>query len=175
MLIDKLKQDGYYTIVLDQLIHQYYQKGKEGYQFVLDNFGSEYVDENQVIRQKLGQLVFGNPEKLKLLSNFAEKIVKNHLNNLNYNGLVVVEGAAIYNAQEKYLNLFDYFILVKRDNKLIQDSIMQKFAYLKDFDLKKWNPIKENTNFKADICIENNGDINDAYKELKKFLEKISG
>ncbi|QMT98727.1 dephospho-CoA kinase [Mycoplasma tullyi] len=175
MLINLLKQDGYYTINLDELIHQYYQKGQSGYDFVVDNFGLEYVDENQVNRKKLGQLVFANPDKLKLLSDFAGKIAKNHLKNLDYHGLVIVEGAAIYNNQERYQDIFDYFVLVERDEKLIQESIAQKFAYLKDFDFKKWNPIKENKEFEADFCIQNNGDIRIAYQELLKFLKKISG
>ncbi|WP_391517083.1 dephospho-CoA kinase [Mycoplasmoides gallisepticum] len=175
MLINRLKQDGYYTINLDELIHQYYQKNQSGYDFVVENFGVEYVDENQVNRKKLGQLVFANPDKLKLLSDFAGKIAKNHLKNLDYHGLVVVEGAAIYNNQQRYLDIFDYFVLVERDEKLIQASILQKFAYLKDFNLKKWNPIKENKEFKANLVIQNSSEIETAYQELLKFLKKISG
>lgn len=65
------------------------------------------------------------------------------LKNLDYHGLVVVEGAAIYNNQQRYLDIFDYFVLVERDEKLIQASILQKFAYLKDFDLKNGIQLKK--------------------------------
>ncbi|MDC4182613.1 dephospho-CoA kinase [Mycoplasma bradburyae] len=174
MLIDLLNKDGYQTIKLDNLIHEYYEKGKSGYQFVLDNFGSDYIDNEKVNRKKLGDLVFNNPNKLKLLNDFAEKIVKYHLKNIDNQGIIIVEGAAIYNNQERYLDIFDYFVLIQRDQNLIEDSIRAKFAYLKDFNLKKWNPIKENENFKFDICIQNNSDIMNAYNELKNFLKKIN-
>lgn len=58
MLINRLKQDGYYTINLDELIHQHYQKNQSGYDFVVENFGVEYVDENQVNRKKVRAITF---------------------------------------------------------------------------------------------------------------------
>ncbi|QZX49344.1 dephospho-CoA kinase [Mycoplasma sp. E35C] len=173
MLIDLLKQDGYHTIKLDNLIHEYYQKDRKGYEFILENFGKEYVNEVEVDRKRLGQLVFNNPDKLKLLNEFAEKTVKYELNNLSINGIIVVEGAVIYTAQKNYLDVFDYFVLIERNEELIKESIAQKFAYLKDFDLKKWNPIKDNPDFIADFVVKNNDKITNAYNQLLKFLTKI--
>lgn len=80
-----LKNNGAYIIDADKIGHQIIQKGQKAYFDLIDAFGVEILDKDkQIDRKKLGQIVFNNKEKLKILNNITHKhIIKNIKYNLN--------------------------------------------------------------------------------------------
>lgn len=80
-----LKNNGAYIIDADKIGHQIIQKGEKAYFDLIDAFGIEILDKDkQINRKKLGQIVFNNKEKLKILNNITHKhIIKTIKYNLN--------------------------------------------------------------------------------------------
>lgn len=80
-----LKNNGAYIIDADKIGHQIIQKGEKAYFDLIAAFGIEILDKDkQINRKKLGQIVFNNKEKLKILNNITHKhIIKTIKYNLN--------------------------------------------------------------------------------------------
>lgn len=72
-----LEHLGAYGIDADALSHRAMLKGAPGYQPVIDTFGKWLLSpEEQVDREKLGGLVFGNPEALAALEGIIHPLVQ---------------------------------------------------------------------------------------------------
>jgi len=72
-----LEHLGAYTIDADALSHRVVSKGAPGYKPVLETFGRWLLDkEEQIDRDKLGRLVFADPEALKQLEAIVHPYVR---------------------------------------------------------------------------------------------------
>ncbi len=72
-----LEHLGAYTIDADALSHRVISKGAPGYQPVLETFGKWLLDKDgQIDRDKLGRLVFADPEALKQLEAIVHPYVR---------------------------------------------------------------------------------------------------
>ena len=64
-----LKQNGAYIIDADEIAHGIIAKGKPAYEEITNYFGGAILDENRnILRKKLGSIVFTNNEKLNFLN-----------------------------------------------------------------------------------------------------------
>ncbi|WP_250278237.1 dephospho-CoA kinase [[Clostridium] colinum] len=72
-----------YIIDADKIAHSVIEKGKEAYFEIIDYFGNSILDEdNQIIRKKLGEIVFSEKEKLKYLNNITHKYIIKEITNI---------------------------------------------------------------------------------------------
>lgn len=72
-----LEHLGAYTIDADALTHRAYAQGAPGYQQVLDKFGKWLLNrEGEIDRQKLGNLVFSDPEAMRQLEDIVHPLVR---------------------------------------------------------------------------------------------------
>lgn len=61
----------------DAIVHQLYFPGQAGHQKIVDAFGKKALNEDQTVnRTLLGQLVFNDSEKLKLLNSLIHPLVR---------------------------------------------------------------------------------------------------
>lgn len=66
---ERLRNFGAFVIDCDKLAHELYEPGKECYKKIIDFFGAEIIGEDKKInRRKLGEIVFGDSEKLEKLN-----------------------------------------------------------------------------------------------------------
>lgn len=73
---DFLEAQGYPVIDADTLGHRVLEQGHVGYQKVLDVFGTSILNEDQSIsRQKLGRIVFSNPESRLRLNQVVHPLI----------------------------------------------------------------------------------------------------
>ncbi|HET9906802.1 MAG TPA: dephospho-CoA kinase, partial [Anaerolineales bacterium] len=71
-----LEHLGAYTIDADGLAHRVIAKGAPGYQPVLDRFGTWLLEsDGQINRNKLGRVVFADPEALAQLESIVHPYV----------------------------------------------------------------------------------------------------
>ncbi len=71
-----LAEKGASIIDADRIAHEIYEPGKEGYDRIVDHFGTGVLDEQgRVDRQKLGALVFDDREKLEELNRIIHPLV----------------------------------------------------------------------------------------------------
>lgn len=72
-----LEHLGAYTLDADALAHRAYSKGAPGYQQVIDRFGKWLVGrDGEIDRRKLGNLVFSDPEAMRLLEEIVHPLVR---------------------------------------------------------------------------------------------------
>lgn len=71
-----LKARGFYVISGDEITHDLYKKGNAGYQKILETFGDQFVNTNEVSRPKLRALVLKNHQKLWILNTLMHPIIR---------------------------------------------------------------------------------------------------
>jgi len=137
-------------------------------------FGSTIFENNVLNREKLSEIVFNNPEKLKQLNAIIHPAVKNHFGNwiLNHkNSPFIIYEAAILFESGSYKNC-DLIITVTAPIELRIQRVIQRDKTTREKVLKRinmqWND--EQRISKSDFVIENvNPDI--AKSEVDKILK----
>ena len=91
---------GYKIVDLDKITHEIYKTDKECVNEVKQAFGDEIIDENgDIIRKKLGEIVFCDKEKLNILNEIVHKyILKKALEEIKLNNNVVVDAPLLFEA-----------------------------------------------------------------------------
>lgn len=158
---------------LDEYVHFLYLKDQIGYKIIKKKFGNQYVNNNHVDREKLGNLVFTNPSMLAKLNNALKPIIREHLTNLSKiheNDLVLVETAFSQYIIENYYDLFDRKILVTSQRKQKQLTNQIRFGYLSTYEL---NILNKNSSNNFDLTIENNQTVEVAAICLQTYLNSL--
>jgi dephospho-CoA kinase len=76
-VLRRLRDLGAYTIDADRKIHEILRKGGPAYRPVVSEFGPGILAEDgEIDRRALGQVVFSDPEKLRLLEEIEHPIVR---------------------------------------------------------------------------------------------------
>jgi len=171
-LLNKFKSLGFKTFEMDKYIHEIYKKNKIGYQLIKKNFGDSYVNEIEVDRKKLGQLVFNDNKKLNKLNSLTIPLIRQKILELkNINEHIFVE-LGIYLKYEKLFNdLFDHIILIKGKSEIETKKLQNLSWFNKKSDIFSPLEVHEEKGF---IVLENNKDKKHI-KNLAKKTIKILG
>ena len=166
--LEYIKRKGYNTFEVDKYIHSLYKNGEKGYDIIKDTFGPEYVNDFEVNRQKLGQLVFNNKDNLNKLNNLMLPIIKQKLRELKHEDkLIFVEMAIFLNYIQYFAESFDDVVIIKGKEEIQNQKLNQLkwFKHSKDVI----NPI--NNEEKPDyIIVDNLTTIADLEKKIDKLL-----
>ena len=160
---------GFKTFEMDEYIHNIYKKDEIGYQLIKKTFGDLYVNDIEVNRKKLGQLVFNNKEMLDKLNSLTIPIIQQKIIELKkLNDDIFVELGIFLNHKTEFENLFDYVILVKGKSELE----LKKLEDLSWFNKKSkiFSPLKSAEENKY-IVLENNKDKTYIKTLVKNTLE----
>ena len=165
-LLNKFKSLGFKTFEMDKYIHEIYKKNKIGYQLIKKNFGDSYVNEIEVDRKKLGQLVFNDNKKLNKLNSLTIPLIRQKILELkNINEHIFVE-LGIYLKYEKLFNdLFDHIILIKGKSEIETKKLQNLSWFNKKSDIFSPLEVHEEKGF---IVLENNKDK----KHIKNLANK---
>lgn len=173
-ILNELVKKGYHVEFLDSIIHKYYLFNNEGYKIIKKHFGANFINQNEVDRKRLGNLVFNNPNELEKLNNLIEplviKIILKIKKQATKNKIIIVEAAALLNNYDRYASFFDKIVLIKAPKKLIEANLKIKFSHLgNNFQ----NPVKFFKGLNFDFIINNNGSIQKACKSLENYLNLV--
>jgi len=171
---------GYCVIDADKIGHDILLSGKPAYTEITGLFGKEILLQNgEIDRKKLGNIVFSNAEKLKLLNKIThEKIAKAIDDKIKKckNKNIVLEGAVLF---ESGMNgMCDYVIAViapkdERINRVMQRDLTDERSVLLRMSRQKDD---EYYTKRANLIITNNGDLSRLYNEgIKVFSEVANG
>ena len=84
------KKIGYKTLEMDKYIHSIYKANKIGYQKIKNKFGAKYVNDKEVDRKQLGQLVFKNKKELDRLNAITLPLIKDKILSLQNQKEIVI-------------------------------------------------------------------------------------
>jgi len=174
------KEAGVVVIDADLIVHELLKNNKTVLSEIKRIFGEAVFVQKQIDRKKLGQVVFGDVKKLKLLTAIlhpiALKEVLSQINQVKNNTnvrMVVVDAPLLIEA--KWHLWVDYLIVVKSSRelqfkRLWQQRKMSKAEILRR--LKVQLPIRQKINM-ADIVIDNRSTLSDTQKQTRMIIQRL--
>ena len=176
-----LKKRGCCIIDADEIARQLTSPGGEALDPIREKFGdSVFYDDGTLDRKKLGNIVFKDEEKLKILEEITTKIVirkitdKIHqMKESGYEGIVILDAPLLFEfgmeglADENWLVICDRERRIKRlenrdglSRREITDRMENQLSAEKKMDM-------------ADQSIDNSGSIDDLYCKIDQLIERI--
>lgn len=177
-VISIIKRQGFKVIDCDLINHNLQKINMPIYNAIKEAFGSSYfLDNGELDRKKLGELIFHNEnEKLKLNS-ISHPIIKEEvLKEINKaDGIVFVDVPLLY--ESKFNSLCDKVICVYLNRKTQIERLMERdhidYSYAKSkiasqMDLDQKRDL-------ADYVIDSKGSFQETERQVLKILEMIKG
>ncbi|MFO7944746.1 MAG: dephospho-CoA kinase [Anaerolineales bacterium] len=173
-----LEHLGAYGIDADVLSHRAISEGAPGYQDVIDTFGKWVLGENgEIDRQKLGRLVFADPEAMVKLEEIVHPLVRKALHILvdrSEQRVVVIEAIKLL---ETDLHTLCDQIWVTRAAPAIQlKRLVEKREISKEEAQRRIEsqpPTSEKVK-KADVIIENDASFEKTWNQVLDAWEDIT-
>lgn len=178
-LMNELKPISY--ISADRIGHDILLKGHPAYAPIIKAFGKTILDEQgEIVRKKLGALVFGDEEKVKCLNGITHPLITEEikkqieLSKKNKPGQHIILEAALL-LESGLVDLTDQVIAVYADPKLRLERVIKREglapeAIEKRFKAQKeWEELKE----AADYVIDNSISLDYTKSQIEALLKEI--
>lgn len=142
-----------------------------------EKFGDEIIENNEISREKLGKLVFGNEDNLKILNSIIHPKIKKLILKLQDEHkdeqFVFLDIALLYEA--KFVDLVERVIVVYVNEKVQIERLMSRNSLSKEEALSriKSQMSSEEKAALSDYSIDNSDTIENTYQQIDEILEKI--
>ena len=173
---------GFYTIDSDVISRKVMEKGESAYIKIVEYFGFDILDENEnIIRKKLGSIVFTNKEKLKVLEEIVHPAIFDYEKKLRSqiygkdNKAVIITHAAKMIESGSFSN-YDALIVVTAEKNIQLERLIKRdnITYEQAQNILN-NQLSNEERLKfADFIIDNSSDIVNLYKEVKRIYNLIN-
>lgn len=174
-----LFQQGYTVIDADKLGHRVLDPSEPSYQEIVEAFGSSILNDDATInRQKLGGVVFGDPEKLKALNAISHpRITAMVIEQVqaqvdtSKEGIVFLEAALIL--ESKTLPKSQQIWLITTSPEQAVTRLVERNGFTEKEALSRVNAQPSNANRipKADIVIENTSTLEALFEKIDVLLK----
>jgi len=173
------KNKGFFILDYDKLTYEVYQKGEPCLDELTHHFGNDILDKSgNLIRKKLGNIVFSDNEKLNLLNSVVMKhILKKSeiIINENKNKNIILDAPLLFEAGLE--KICDKIIAVIADPETQITRIMERDGI--GYDIAKGRLDSQHTNEffekNCDYCILNNGSEQELIATVQKISEELYG
>lgn len=182
VLYDLSENHGAYIVEADKLAHTLMEPGQSIYNEIVENFGREILKEKapyEIDRQKLGDIVFSDKDKLKLLDSISHPAVKKNIlwqiETKKAEGvkLFVIEAALLI--QDGYKEICDeiWYVWVSKEERI--KRLAKQRGYTKSKCISMFNSQEDDDYYKkyADFTINNQLDYENSSKQLNARLNKL--
>lgn len=173
---------GFYTIDSDVISRKVMEKGETAYLKIIEYFGNDILDDNgEIIRKKLGSIVFSNREKLKVLEEIVHPAIFDYEKKLRSqiygkdNKAVIITHAAKMIESGSFSN-YDALIVVTADKNIQLERLIKRdnITYEQAQNILN-NQLSNEERLKyAKFIIDNSSDIVNLYKEVKRVYNLIN-
>lgn len=179
---DIFNQLGFYTIDSDISSRKVMEKGEAAYEKIVSFFGSDILDENDnILRKKLGDIVFSDKAKLKTLENIVhpaiyeyERKERSKIYGKDDKAVVITHAALIIESGS--IDKYDALIVISCPDKLQVERVMQRdnFSEEKARNIVAHQMSNEERLKYADFIIDNSSTLDDLYNEVKRVHNLIT-
>lgn len=173
----KLKELGSYIIDADE-ISRGVSKSREVLKELEKNFGSEIIDQGHLDRQKLREIIFENDKKRELLNNIMHPIIVKkiieEIENNRKEKLIILDIPLLYETGLEYL--CDKVLVVCTDEDIQIERIKARDGVEEELAKKiigAQMPLRVKRE-KAELHIENNGDLEKLLKKVELIYSEIT-
>src|SRR5512146_573163 len=173
-----LEHLGAYTIDADALAHRVITKGAPGYKPVLETFGKWLLDKDeQIDRNKLGRLVFADPEALRQLEAIVHPYVRQAIDILTKRAsqkVVVIE--AIKLLEGGLSELCDAIWVSDAPPEVQVERLMRKRGMSQEDAQQRVRAqaAQQDKLKRADVIVRNNGSYEDLWKQVSEIWKVLS-
>lgn len=173
---DYLKEKGYTIIDADKLGHVALTS-EDVKRRLSETFGANILVNNEINREVLGKLVFGNDNNLKKLNNIIHPKIKELILKLQEEhkneDLVFLDIALLYEAN--FVDLVEKVVVVYVDDDVQLERLMTRNSLSKEESLKRiesqMSP-QEKASL-GDFVINNSYRKEDTFQQIDEILEKL--
>ena len=171
-----LKEKGYTIIDADKLGH--IALTSEDVKIKLsEKFGDNILENNEISREKLGKLVFGNDENLKILNSIVHPYIRKIILQLQKNHrderFVFLDIALLFEAG--FEDLVEKIIVVHVDEKIQLDRLMSRNSLSKEqamYRIESQMSSKDKS-ILGNYVIDNSGTKEETYKQIDLIIEEL--
>ncbi|WP_423189714.1 dephospho-CoA kinase [Alkalibacterium sp. f15] len=174
-----LKKSGFPVIDADIIARGVMEPDEPTYSKVVDFFGDEIVNRDRSInRKRLGEIVFGDSEKLRHLNALVHEDIFNEIMKKKKEmserkePLIIMDIPLLYETgYEKYVDevMVVYTDYVTQLNRLKNRDQLTEAEAIERIEAQESLEIKKN---KADVIIDNNGTIHQTILQIDEWLTK---
>ena len=171
-----LKEKGYTIIDADKLGH-IALTSDEVKEKLKKSFGLTILENNEISREKLGKLVFGNNENLKVLNSIVHPYIRKIILQLQENHrderFVFLDIALLFEAG--FEDLVEKIIVVHVDEKIQLARLMSRNALSKEqamFRIESQMSSKDKS-ILGNYVIDNGGTKEETYKQIDLIIEAL--
>ena len=171
-----LKEKGYTIIDADKLGH-IALTSDEVKEKLKKSFGLTILENNEIRREKLGKLVFGNDENLKILNSIVHPYIRKIILQLQENHrderFVFLDIALLFEAE--FEDLVEKIIVVHVDEKIQLARLMSRNALSKEqamFRIESQMSSKDKS-ILGNYVIDNGGTKEETYKQIDLIIEAL--
>lgn len=179
-----LKGKGYNVLDADKISREVVEKGKPGYQEIVEEFGeSILLDDGNLDRKSLGNIIFRNEKQRKKLNEIIHpyifKRIEELKNEISKNNNILFLDIPLlfeeYNIFREYNIVFDEIWLVYANRKTQVSRIMKRDSISEKDALDKINSQIdiEDKKCKASEILDNSGKIEELEKQVDKLLKRL--
>lgn len=175
-----LRQSKMAVIDADELAREVVKKDSQGFKEVVKAFGSSIVSQNgELDRKALGQKVFSDQSKLKVLENIIHPLVRSlslqKKKELAQNG----EKIAFYDVpllfEKNMEELFDQIVVVNCDPQIQKRRLIERDGFSSEEAERRISSqlsLEEKVRA-AHFTIHNNGSLEDLEKQVAELISKL--
>ena len=171
-----LKEKGYTIIDADKLGH-IALTSDEVKEKLKKNFGLTILENNEISREKLGKLVFGNNENLKVLNSIVHPYIRKIILQLQENHrderFVFLDIALLFEAG--FEDLVEKIIVVHVDEKIQLARLMSRNALSKEqamFRIESQMSSNDKSKL-GDYVINNSNTKEETYRQIDLILDEL--
>lgn len=175
-----IESKGYYLIDADKVARSLMNIGESNYLLIVENFSEDILLENKNIdRKKLGQIIFNDEEKRLLLNRLSHENIYKEINSLIENSkedIIFVDIPLLFEAkfeEDLYID-FDEIWLVSIDREIQIERLIKRDNISREYAIKKIDSQMklEKKEEISDRTILNNGSKDELYEYLDENMEK---
>ena len=165
----------------DKIAHEIILQGEPAYQEIIEYYGTGILDEGgNIIRKKLGEIVFNDKEKLAFLNQCTHKYitaeVKNQITAAKEEGTaaaVIVDAPLLLEAKLETVCDIVWVVYadpeVRAQRVMARDGITYELAKARIANQKSWDEYKQ----AADAVIDNSKDLAHLEGQLEEILKTL--
>ena len=176
-----LAEAGAVIVDADKIAHEIILKGEPAYQEIIEYYGTGILDEEgNIIRKKLGEIVFNDKEKLAFLNQCTHKYitaeVKKQIAEAKEEGTataIIVDAPLLLEAKLETVCDLVWVVYaepeVRAQRVMARDGITYELAKARIANQKSWEEYKA----AADAVIDNSKDISYLEGQLSEILKTL--
>ena len=171
-----LKEKGYTIIDADKLGHVALTSN-DVKRKLAEKFGDGIIENNEISREKLGKLVFGNDENLKILNSIIHPKIKELILKLQEEhkdkNLVFLDIALLYEAN--FVDLVEKVAVVYVDEDVQLERLMTRNSLTKEEAIKRIESqmSPQEKALLGDFVINNSYSKEDTFQQIEEIIERL--